>query len=161
LTKGLLDGESNYILNNVKIRNVRTNSKALFYFSNNNISIDKMDVDNVSLIGDRGDTSFLLYDSEDLNTTLSIKNMYISNCVSNGPFIKIKGISNQFIMEDSVITDVNSYGSIIENISKNVIIIFIINYFYFNIYILIFNLFIYKIIISLFHKKIIHYLSNL
>ncbi|OUM65522.1 hypothetical protein PIROE2DRAFT_7453 [Piromyces sp. E2] len=83
-----------------------------------NISIENTKIENISLTGDRGDASFILYDSKELNTQLNIKKMNVNNCLSNGPFIKVMGISNKFIVEDSIIKNVKSYGPIIESISE-------------------------------------------
>jgi len=52
---------------------------------------------------------------------LNITNSNIKNSFSNGPFIKIIGNSNRFLLENTLINNITSYGPILQNTSKNVI----------------------------------------
>jgi len=79
-----------------------------------------MYVNDISCVGDSGDTSFIFYDSGDINKKLVIKNMQVKNSKSNGPFIKIIGKVNELLLENSNITNIKSYGSIIEIQSNEV-----------------------------------------
>lgn len=97
-----------------------TNSKAILYFIYNNINIENLFVKNISCSGEGGASSFLFFNSGEEEKKLIIKNMKVMNSKSNGPFIKINGFSNEFLMENATITDIISYGSIIDNSSFKV-----------------------------------------
>ncbi|OUM59805.1 hypothetical protein PIROE2DRAFT_14573 [Piromyces sp. E2] len=116
----LLGEESKYILENIKLDSIKTNSKSLLYFIYNNIELKNIEADNITCLGDSGDTSFILYDSGEIEKRLSIKNLHVRNSVTNGPLIKLIGKQNEFYIEHSEINDIYSYGSIIENLSKKV-----------------------------------------
>ena len=80
-------------------------------------------MNNVSCTGDSGESSFILYDTDNsLNNKLQIDNLNVKNSVSNGAFIKVKGNSNEFVIKNSYINNINSYGPIIQYLSLNVII---------------------------------------
>ncbi|KAL6621916.1 hypothetical protein U3516DRAFT_795632 [Neocallimastix sp. 'constans'] len=124
VNNGLLGEESKYVLKNVILKNIKTNSKALFHILYQNIEFNNVEVKDFECIGDGGDTSFILYDSGEANFKMTIKNFRIQDGISNGPLIKIIGNSNEFLFENSNITNIISYGSFISNESKNSKVIF-------------------------------------
>jgi len=83
----------------------------------NNVTIT-----NIVNNGDAGEASFISFESREENQKLILKNISIDNGKSNGPFIKIKGNSNVIDIEDSNISNVKSYGAIIKNVSKKVLV---------------------------------------
>jgi len=113
--------EGKYDFNNIYMSNIKTNSKALLHFIYSDININGMEVENITCVGDRSDTSFILYDSGENDMKMSINNLKIKNSLSNGPFIKIKGDSNKIKFENFNLVNITSYGSIIDNISRKVI----------------------------------------
>jgi len=121
LISGIIDGESEYNLENVKFSNIKSSSKTILNFEYNNIKINNIEVENISCTGDNGDSSFILFNSDDNNNTFSISNSIIKNSISNGPFIKITGNANSFKLENTTIYNITSYGPIIDDNSKKVI----------------------------------------
>jgi len=107
-------------LKNIKFKKIYTNSKTVFYFLYNNVEIDNLEVEDLKCVGDIDNSSFILFDSGESEKLFNINNMNIKNSVSNGSFIKIRGYSNIINIKNSVIENVQSSGSIIENESKNV-----------------------------------------
>ncbi|OUM68060.1 hypothetical protein PIROE2DRAFT_4344 [Piromyces sp. E2] len=120
LSNGLLNEESQCTLNNIKIDNVKSNGRALLYFINNNIIINNSEFDNINCMGDINYSSLILFNSEDANVKLNLNNIVIKNSNSNGPLIKIDGNSNEFLIKNSKISKISSYGPIIEVLSKKV-----------------------------------------
>ena len=86
----------------------------------NNIEIENLEANNVSCLGEGDDTSFILFDSGENENILSLRNMKINNCMSNGSFIKILGINNNILIENSNFINNYSYGPIIDNNSNKV-----------------------------------------
>jgi len=120
LSHSLFYEESIFTFNNIKLNNITTNSEALLHFINSNIEINHLEANNILCIGDGDATSFLLYNSYESDSQLFINDLNISNSKSNGPFIKILGESNNVIIENSNIENVESFGSIIKNASNKV-----------------------------------------
>ncbi|OUM64325.1 hypothetical protein PIROE2DRAFT_8876 [Piromyces sp. E2] len=118
LTNGLFGDQSNYTINNSHFDKIQNNSKSLLYLLNNDFTITNSIIENISCVGDSGDSAFILYETYDMKTSLIIDHTDIKNCISNGPFIKIFGMSNNFILENSNVSNVVAYGSIIENMSE-------------------------------------------
>ncbi|ORX56015.1 hypothetical protein BCR36DRAFT_280564 [Piromyces finnis] len=118
LISELIDGESKYTLDNIKFSNITTNSKFLLHFMYNDIFINNIEVENISCIGEAGNTSFILFDSGEKNCILTIKNSIMKNNYSNGSFIRIVGDSTKLFIENTIFHEIESYGSIIENQSK-------------------------------------------
>jgi len=131
LIKGIIDDDSNYKLENVIFNNIKTSSKAILKFDNKDVFINNIEVDNISCTGDNGFSSFILFNSEYSDNTLNIANSNFRNSFSNGPFIKIVGNTNKFILENTSINNITSYGPIIENNSIKVFNFFISFFFFF------------------------------
>ena len=121
LISRIVDGESEYNLENVKFSNIKSSSNAILKSEYNNVKINNIEVENISCTGDNGDSSFILFNSDDNNNTFSISNSIIKNSISNGPFIKITGNANSFKLENTTIYNITSYGPIIDDNSKKVI----------------------------------------
>jgi len=117
---GLFGEEGKYAFDNIRLSNIRSNSKALLKFIYSDIYINNMEVENIRCIGDRNDTSFILYDTGENVMKISINNLVIKNSISNGPFIKIKGNTSKVNFENFNLVNITSYGSIIDNLSKKV-----------------------------------------
>ncbi|ORX59217.1 hypothetical protein BCR36DRAFT_275816 [Piromyces finnis] len=117
--RGYLFNEELYLsLKDVKIKNVHSNSKAILHILYKQITFDNLEMDNIVCNGDSGESSMLLYDSGETNVTLELKGLKITNSYTNGPLIKIKGNDNEIIIQGTVVSNVQSYGSIIGNLSK-------------------------------------------
>jgi len=103
------------------MKNIVTNSKALIKIIYNNIKINDFEVDNITCNGDSGDSSFIVFISNDSNkNSFQVNNFNIKNSYTNGQLIKINGGSNEIIMENLSISNIISYGSVIEISSKKV-----------------------------------------
>ncbi|KAG4094011.1 hypothetical protein H8356DRAFT_947657 [Neocallimastix lanati (nom. inval.)] len=89
LSNSLFEKESFITMDNVKFKNIKSNSKTVLYTLHNDIAMNNIEVDNVSCIGDSGDSSFILFNSNETNKKITIKNFYAKNCISNGSFITI------------------------------------------------------------------------
>ncbi|ORX63531.1 hypothetical protein BCR32DRAFT_273406 [Anaeromyces robustus] len=113
----LFEEESNYNFTNVKFKDIKSNGKAFLLFLHNNITINNVEIENASCVGDSGDTSFIIFDTGESEKSLNINNLNLKNSLSNGPFIKIKGFSSKVTIKNSNINNVRSYGSVIENTS--------------------------------------------
>jgi len=113
----LFEKESFITMDNIKFKNIKSNSKTVLYTLHNDIAMNNIEVDNVSCIGDSGDSSFILFNSNETNKKITIKNFYAKNCISNGSFITIIGNSNQLVITNSTLLKIQSYGPIIENLS--------------------------------------------
>ncbi|ORX51109.1 hypothetical protein BCR36DRAFT_288589, partial [Piromyces finnis] len=122
LSKGLFNEESSYDLNNIKFNNITSNSKALLYFVYSDVKMNIVEFNDITCIGDRGDSSFILYDSSENDVNMEINNLIGKNSQSNGPFIKIIGDSASIIINNSYINNIKSYGSIIDIFSNKVTI---------------------------------------
>ncbi|KAG4085267.1 hypothetical protein H8356DRAFT_1298496 [Neocallimastix lanati (nom. inval.)] len=117
IINGLIDGESGYIIDNVKLRNINSNSKAIFKFIYHDIFINNIEIENIKCNGEGKDSSFIFFDSGEDHKKLTILNSNIKDSISNGPFIKAIGNSNDMIIRNTNINNITSYGSVIENIS--------------------------------------------
>jgi len=120
LSNSLFHEDSYYSLNNVSFKNIKTNSKAVMVFYQNDVDINGMKVENIQCVGDIDKTSFLLFDSGEVFKTINIKNLLVENSVSNGPFIIFKGEKININIKDSQLHNIKSYGSIMKNYSKQV-----------------------------------------
>ncbi|ORX57678.1 hypothetical protein BCR36DRAFT_459391 [Piromyces finnis] len=118
INHALFGEESIYKLNNIKLSKIKTNSKSLFHFIYNNIEISNIEAENISCLGESGNTSFILYDSGETKNYLSIKNLHICNSTTNGPLIKVIGDQSKVNIENSEIHDISSFGSIIELLNE-------------------------------------------
>jgi len=121
MTCGLFNDESLYKFNNIKLDYIGTSSKAIFYFSYNDIYMNKIYGSNISCSGDIGDSSFILFDSGEDNKKLYINDMHIFQGLLNGSLIKIKGINSDVSITYSDFCYINTSGSVLENISNMVI----------------------------------------
>ncbi|ORY47563.1 hypothetical protein LY90DRAFT_10045 [Neocallimastix californiae] len=117
LSSELFGEESQYTLNNIILNNIRINSKAIIYSFCTNLYINNLEAKNIKCIGDSGDTSFILFDSGEAENSFEIKNVIIKDSVSNGSFIKIIGNSNIVNISNSTVSNIKSYGPIIDNTS--------------------------------------------
>ncbi|OUM63860.1 hypothetical protein PIROE2DRAFT_9529 [Piromyces sp. E2] len=77
---------------------------------------------NITCIGDSGDASFILYNSDENKGKLDIKNLDGKDSLSNGPFIKVIGNSNSVAIYNSSLNNIISYGPIIKISSKKSVI---------------------------------------
>jgi len=82
--------------------------------------MNTVEFSNITCVGDSGDSSFILYDSGETNGKISIDNLKGKFSQSNGPFIKIIGNSNSFIINNSTMNNIQSYGPIIKVSSDKV-----------------------------------------
>jgi len=132
LSNSLFEEESEYSFTNVTFKNIITNSNALIKCNHNDISFTNVEVDNVICAGDSDDSSLILFNSEYTNNKiLHLNNIKITNSKSNGSFIKIVGDTNIFVIENSIINNIISYGPIIENSSLMVIYFYLLVFIYF------------------------------
>ncbi|OUM69251.1 hypothetical protein PIROE2DRAFT_2960, partial [Piromyces sp. E2] len=113
--------ETKINLHNIKLNNVSTNSKGVIYSTFNNVQIDGLYAQDIICYGESGDSSIILFDSNTEIKELKINNINISNSFTNGPAIKITGISNEIYINNLNISNVKSYGPIIDNISYKTI----------------------------------------
>lgn len=127
ISNSLFDEQSYYVMNDIVLKRITTNSKALLYFIYNNVSLNNIEAKDIKCVGDNDNSSFILFDGGDYEKEISINNLIISNNVSNGPFIKIVGQASKLIINDSNIDNIKSAGPIIEIKSKEVLFI-LINY---------------------------------
>ena len=109
------------MIKNVKLRDIVTGYKYIFYSLYNDIIIDGIDAENIICNGDGGDSSLILFDSGEVKKKIELYNLNINNCSTNGPLIKIIGNHNEVIIKDTIINNVNSFGPLIENNSEKVI----------------------------------------
>ncbi|ORX87900.1 hypothetical protein BCR32DRAFT_274109 [Anaeromyces robustus] len=116
--KGLFDDESIYFFNNIVIKNVTTNSKYLIS-SSYNLTINNSKISDIICKGDQSDSSFIYFNSYDTTSSLNISNTIISNSYSNGPFIRVNGDINKINFENLKVSNISSYGQLIENNSLN------------------------------------------
>jgi len=116
-TNSLFNGESWYNFNNVKMKNIKANAKALLHFIYKDTYINNLEADNISCVGDSEDTSIILFDSNELGNSLTINNLNIKNSSSNGSFIKIIGNTSEVTIKNSNLNGLISYGSLIDNLS--------------------------------------------
>jgi len=119
-------------LYNVNIIDIKTNSKALFHIFGKDAYYTNITAENISYVGDGGNTSMVLFDSNSID---DIKKFYIyglnvTNSFSNGPLIKIIGNYVEMILDDSNINKIKTYGPIIETRTNKVNTFYcILNYF--------------------------------
>ena len=120
MSNELFNKDSNYKLEKVVFKSIITNSKALLHIQYKNIFIDHLSIYDVHLVGDKSDASIILFDSgeEEKVIDINVLNVYNVNC--NGPLLKILGESNKVNINNSDISLINSFGPIIENLSKKV-----------------------------------------
>jgi len=128
LIHGLFSDESKFILDQVNFSNIKTNSKALLYFTHNNIILNNITAENITCYGDNDNSSFILFDSGEIKKSIYIRNFQAKKCISNGPFIKVRGALNKFRLTKSSINAVKSYGPIIENLSEKVKIFLLLSF---------------------------------
>jgi len=109
--------------------------------------------ENILCNGDSDDSSLLDFHSSDYGNIFTMNNVTISNCRSNGDFIKIGGNLSYVNLNNLKIDSVTSYGPVISNKSFNVSKLLLIN-FYINIHVIIilkllFIIYIYLLILLL------------
>jgi len=118
----MFSDESKYIFNDIIFKNITSNSKFLLLFSFNDVVFNNITASDITCIGDGGDTYFITFDSGEKETkNFIIKNSHFQNIISNGSFFKITGDSNIISFQNTTITNVKTYGSVIDNKSKKVI----------------------------------------
>jgi len=123
LSDNLFNKESILNFENIKISNVTINSKAFLYILYKDVNINNMEVDNVTCLGEGGDTSLIIFDSGSSYNSMIINNLNVKNVHSNGPLVKIKGDHNEIKIENSQINDTILYGSVIESTTKKVFLL--------------------------------------
>jgi len=102
---------------------IKTNSNAMFNIIYHSLSLKNCVFENILCIGDRNESSFLLFESNEYGNDIEMKNITISNCKTNSDLIKITGIESVIKISDVAITNSTSYGSILNDISNHVSII--------------------------------------
>ncbi|ORX77656.1 hypothetical protein BCR32DRAFT_295479 [Anaeromyces robustus] len=112
LMNGFVNEETSCSFYNTDLNNIKSSSNSLLYTKYHNIYIDGMNIENVSCYGDG---SFILFETGDAENRLTIKNLNIKKSNFNGPFIKLEGNYGEVIFENSNLSDVNTYGSIIKD----------------------------------------------
>ena len=120
LTSSLFNSENSISINNVKIRNINSNSNALLHFLYKNFSIKDLSISDIKCTGDSGESSLILFNSGEASHKLDISNLSVKKCSTNGPLISITGDSNEVFVKDSVIEDNISFGTGIKNDSTKV-----------------------------------------
>ncbi|OUM60982.1 hypothetical protein PIROE2DRAFT_13143 [Piromyces sp. E2] len=120
LMGGLFHEESTVYFQNITIKNISTNHKGLIYSLYNNLEINGLEATNITCYGESGDSSLILFDSNYVQKNLKLNDININNCHTNGPIIKIKGNSNDVYINKLNITNVKSYGPLLDNLSDNV-----------------------------------------
>ncbi|OUM66936.1 hypothetical protein PIROE2DRAFT_5796, partial [Piromyces sp. E2] len=118
LSYSLFNEESTLKLNNIELKDIESNSKALIRTIYNNCQINKLFAENIVCSGDSNDSSLILYNSFGDKNALELININIKNCHTNGPLIKIKGDYNEMYINNSTFMNNISYSSIIDNSSK-------------------------------------------
>ncbi|ORX64116.1 hypothetical protein BCR32DRAFT_273221 [Anaeromyces robustus] len=120
LTKELFEEESIHEFDNIELYNINSNAKSLFNILHSNATFTNIKINKVSCNGDERESSLILYNSSDAITKLTIGYLDIKDSNFNGPFIKIKGNSNEFEMYNSNINHVISYGPLINIYTKKI-----------------------------------------
>jgi len=118
----LFGDEISHIINDLDIKNVTFNSDALLSYNYNNkiVKISNLTISDVRGLSES--SSLLQIDTKELeNADISIDQLKIHSCISNGQLIKFSGNENRISIKNSIIHDNKSYGPIIENDSENVI----------------------------------------
>ena len=82
--------------------------------------MNQMTVQNVSCVGDGGNSIFINYDSNNTKKQLLIDGILFKNITTNGSIIKIRGNDSNIIIKNSKFINNTSYGPIIDNITKKV-----------------------------------------
>ncbi|OUM63409.1 hypothetical protein PIROE2DRAFT_10069, partial [Piromyces sp. E2] len=116
-SENIFSKESILYFDNVKLSKIMINSKALLYTQYKDININNMEVNNITCIGDGGDTSLIYFDSGTSEKSIILNNLNINNVYSNGSLIKIIGDNNEVKMENSHIYDATV--TLINNIITN------------------------------------------
>ncbi|ORX42811.1 hypothetical protein BCR36DRAFT_305666 [Piromyces finnis] len=111
---GLFNEESNYLFNNVIMKDITTTSRYLLFFTYHNTIFNNVKFDNINCYGDSGDSSLIFFDSGE-KKKLDMNEIIIQNIWSNGPLIKIKGSSSELIIQNSTIEKTTIFGPMIEN----------------------------------------------
>jgi len=132
LSSSLFNSENLVTMNNVQINDININSKALLHSTYKNLNINNLKIMDIKCTGDSGESSLILFDSGELLKNMTLSNITIKRCIANGPLIRIMGDTNEIFLNDTIIENNKSYGSIIKNTSSKVTI----------------NLYIYKFIIK-------------
>ncbi|ORX80569.1 hypothetical protein BCR32DRAFT_20538 [Anaeromyces robustus] len=122
-SNSLIGGEANYNFKNIKLKNITTVEKPIFYAMRKNFKFTNIEADNIQGNGDYKYASFIYYDSEsNIGSSLKVINATITNCHTNNPVIRIKGESNKINFENVVIGDTLSFGPVIDNSSDKSIV---------------------------------------
>jgi len=119
---GLFYEESKINLQRIKLNNISTNGKGLINSFYNDLIISGLDANNITCYGDSGDSSLILFDSNIVSKRLELDNININDSSFNGPTFKILGSSNEILINNLYVNNVKSFGPIIDNMSKIVII---------------------------------------
>jgi len=120
MSSSLFNTESTITLNNININEINLNSKSLIYSIYKDLTINNLEISNIKCTGDSGESSLILFESGEASHKMDLSNLYIRECVSNGPLIRIIGNTNEIYVKDSRIKYNESYGPIIKNTSLNV-----------------------------------------
>jgi len=118
LSSSLFNSENLVTMNNVQIKDININSKALLHTTYRSLNITNSKITDIKCTGDSGESSLILFDSGELLQNMVLSNIIIKRCIANGPLVKIMGDTNEIFINDTTIEDNKSYGSIIKNISS-------------------------------------------
>lgn len=120
------------------------------------ITFNNANFENITCIGDSGD-SLILFESGENKNKLYINGINFRNSMSNGPLIRVKGISCDYSIYNTTIEDVTVYGSIIENKCSKVCSLIIIVKMKFGHFIKLIKIFIYNYSVKHIYYKYKHY----
>ncbi|KAG4092835.1 hypothetical protein H8356DRAFT_1081867 [Neocallimastix lanati (nom. inval.)] len=122
LISGIWESESSYYLYNVNFIDIKTNSKALLHIVGKDVYFTNVTAENISCVGDGGNTSMILFDSNNIDDfkKFHIYGLNVTNSFSNGPLIKTIGNYIEMILDDSDsnINKIKTYGPVIEKKNK-------------------------------------------
>ena len=120
LRSSLFSEESKYEFYNSNFVDITTNSKSMIGIIYNSLSLNGCNFENILLNGDSDDSSLITFISGDNENSVIIKNTSFKNCQSNGDLLVING-NNTFIEIDNIIlNNISSYGSLLNDLSLNV-----------------------------------------
>ncbi|OUM57795.1 hypothetical protein PIROE2DRAFT_17108, partial [Piromyces sp. E2] len=111
LMVGLFYENAIYSFINIKFNNITTNAQALLHFLYIDIPFNNVEMSNIKCIGN---SSVFLFESDENEMIIDLNNLNVNSCVSNGPFMKTLGNNNHIVIKDSNLSNISSYGPVID-----------------------------------------------
>jgi len=111
----LFNIETSYTFTNAEFKDIKMSSKSMIETIYKNISFDGCTFKNILCIGENNDASLIEFTSSDYGNTLSMNNVSIEKCNTNGDFIAIDGNNSNINISNIKINEINSYGSLLNN----------------------------------------------